>query len=1313
MDSISLHMNIENSLNETLKQTQILMKSFNSALEMSSKNMGAIEKEAKSTTVHYDDIEEASEKIQKNTFSWRTALGGVRTTLSYIIPSVAAVFSVAGILEAGKAALDFNTQLKNISFRMGDAGKSTTEMRKALFGMVKDTGVAQEKAMVMVETLRGARIAAKDIRELGTATVRYSEITGASAEQAAKLGTELIRTGGLSIKASKSMMTSMAKIQRSVGMTNAEMDQLGDIVIENTKWLGQMDKSAGFIEDFNKGTIKLAGAFRQVGIEVSEVGQLMDRLLDPGRIEDNALLYAKLGISMQDALSGDLDPSMMTEKLKGLGEELKGMGGPAAAALAQALGMPLKQLRQMADIDTSKLGETGGDLESMYKEQESRGEWVERKMNKAQGAMTEAFSFVIEKIDEGVSKLSGMPFLKKSFWIGIVLLGIGAFALLWKTLRKKFFALATDFGGALTKATSEAISMGQQKASIISSKRQGRTGRPEARRQRVEAGPGFQQMEETANYFDVLADSDLFPAIKNMSKNTADWMRKIALGSKGVSLLGQITQENNQAINDRIGMYSNEQAILTHTLDLTIQRKNEEELVLVERQEQLEKIAKTQVLSAKQQKEAKMVANEINKLIGQEDKLLREKNKIQDRFEKSKRRQIHLLEPQAQKQLFEAIQSKTEENKKLLFSGELRKSELDVQMKALETQRAILKTEINHSAASGATAETMLRQNKQLKEMEDLFSEVSGESNELNMNMANARKEITLSNNEMAQLEEATGMAADKLANIDVSQRSGFLTRMSRAVSSTLNKAGSNFRDAFKKARESSIAIGKNIMAKFNPVNWLKSIREKARGFSEKEGGGVVGAIAGLTKSTGVVGLAMGAIGILMKFLRPILEKMQPIFDKVTAEFDKITDEIAPVLIKLGRSLLPVIMTLVRNLLMPLVKILLPPLIKVLGYVLTAIGFLVITIGKLVTKLGAKGVGGNIETMGKQLTQAADQMFQVSTQLQESNKQEKIKNLLISANTNVLERSKALEEMVQLGEITKLEAQDELKKAIIENVEVLRESIMVQKREMFKEQMKDFMAALKETPAFKNEAKTLEALEGREEAFGIMMEKQEFFLLKNLGVKMEQIFGTSSDATGGFRGWMEKTNRVITNAVLGGEEQTGLMAPQEFIGGGKALSIKKILKNEEILSGLSTTVQEELEDMLQNKWGEVYEDIMSGNFETSNVLGQIEKWLAELMAKEETPLIAPTTTAGAAGAQAAQLYAEGGGVVVGPEAEMSIVDNEKETADNTGRAAEAGEIAAEESKKQNENLGTLITTLQGFTGTFQRWMDSGARTPIR
>ena len=81
MDSIQMHLDIENSLNQTLKATQTLMNSFNKSLEISSKNMGSVEKTAKATTISYDDIEDSSSGIAKNTISWSSGLNKIRSSV--------------------------------------------------------------------------------------------------------------------------------------------------------------------------------------------------------------------------------------------------------------------------------------------------------------------------------------------------------------------------------------------------------------------------------------------------------------------------------------------------------------------------------------------------------------------------------------------------------------------------------------------------------------------------------------------------------------------------------------------------------------------------------------------------------------------------------------------------------------------------------------------------------------------------------------------------------------------------------------------------------------------------------------------------------------------------------------------------------------------------------------------------------------------------------------------------------------------------------------------------------------------------------
>ena len=52
---------------------------------------------------------------------------------------------------------------------------------------------------------------------------------------------------------------------------------------------------------------KLVSSLEKVGISAQQATQWIERLTDPDNIEKNIGLYAQLGISISDALSGNID----------------------------------------------------------------------------------------------------------------------------------------------------------------------------------------------------------------------------------------------------------------------------------------------------------------------------------------------------------------------------------------------------------------------------------------------------------------------------------------------------------------------------------------------------------------------------------------------------------------------------------------------------------------------------------------------------------------------------------------------------------------------------------------------------------------------------------------------------------------------------------------------------------------------------------------------------------------------------------------------------------------------------------------------
>jgi len=1015
MDTIDLHLNITNALIKTLKQTEVSMKNFNSLLESAagkfktvekstnviSNNYDDIEKKAgginkhaliknlkqnevsmknfnsllestagkfktveKSTDVindNYDDIEEKAGGISKHTGMWVNGLRRVRDTVSYILPGAATLFSVAGIVDATRAVLNYDTALRKVALRMTDNIENTQKLRDATHELVQEVGLTGDEAHEMIVEFTKLRIPIENIGRISIATSKFSEITGMTAESSRNMAGEMVRTGKLSINATEGILTSMANMQRAVGLTEGEMEALGQATIENTKWLSGMGKSAAFIEDFHKGTTKLAGAFRQVGIDAQTAVELVDRMLDPAKIEDNALLFAKLGISMQDALTGDIDPATLTDKFKNLSQEMSGMSRIAQSQMAQAMGLNLKQMQQMANMG-GDVTENQKDLNTLWEEGLSPQEKIEKTMNK--------FQDIVRKVIEAplfkwLPKLFDFLSNKKIWVAGALALGL-TLLLVFRRLRKRFALMTDDLKESFTEGVTEGILMGQKKAAKISLRKQParREGRKLDKLRRVEGSPDAQAMDEMATTFDVLAQSNLFPAVKKMTEHTADWLRQISMGSRPLSRMNELTQKNNSMIMDKLNSAKEEDVILKERIKTTIELRNSE---IAELQKRHNVLTDTENLTARQQKEQLMIGKEIDKLTAKRAKSITALATQETRIVRISEKQIRKLAPEQMQQMGEELVNRKNvlNANQASYNQELKT--LDLQKVALKQQTDNLSNERDRLAiaikggdATAETADALLKINRNLNESQSLYQDVVSRSTDLNQTMSDSRDELNAVTKDMFRLQRATGMTAEAASKIDIPLREGRITRVMKFVGSTFRNAGSNLVENFDKIRQSAKQIGINIVERLKPSNWFKSIREKMRGGTDKEERANRGVMKSLGKTFSGVGKIMGKmaiplaiLGIAMKFLGPVFEQLKPVIqsliDALKPIAETIIQKLVPPLLRFFQSMIP--------LLASLVNMLLPPLLKVLGFVLKVVGTLVEVIGGLIKGMGELGRG--------------------------------------------------------------------------------------------------------------------------------------------------------------------------------------------------------------------------------------------------------------------------------------------------------------------------------------------------------------------
>jgi len=831
MDSVQLHLDIQNSLVKTLKQTQLAMRGFNDSLTGAGKL-------TRTVNDHIDEIEESSKKIITHTKMWNTALQKTKDLFMHIMAPVAAIFSIAKIVDVTKAMLEHNTVLTQLSYRMGDMGETTGELTSAMYGIADAVGLSTDKALELVSTLRKLRVPAEQIREMGITTAKFAEVTGTSADLSAQLAGNLMRVGRLGTKATKDLMTEMAGVQRQVGLTEEQMNSLTQSTIGFTQYLSQIGRSGAEIKEFNKGIINLAGSFEKVGLKAEKAAEMVDSLIDPGRIEDNALMLSKLGISIADVVAGEVDVKDIQKGMAGLGQEIKDMGGPAGAALAKSMGMSRKELIAMADLQGKMVNKTG-DLNKMYEDQQTPQVRMAKTMERMSTLM-EKTAHTLLPVFEKIA--TGMEFLfkgvKKMFSPtgGMMILGIIAVIVILSKLRSKFFAMNTEVAQHQEKAMTEALIMSHRKAAAVTSRR-GPSPRKSGLVSRVQAGPAFAAAQAGADQFATVMEVDLLPGVKRLAGNTERWLRSIAMGVKPVSAISVFTEQLGKRAKERLDMSQQERVIQKGIVDQEGTRLKQQQTLYRTRIEEINKIKEGgKILSSEQEWERKHIsikAEKLDKEIGRNEELTKSIEKRYDSYEK---RYLRKLAPEERKNMLNNLENQRQIADKANAKAKEDLSSLGTQQRLLEMQKKVVHTEDMrlHSLIQSGKANTsdVVRYNEIHKQLVNINQQQ--DSNTMEMR---AQEKILQSTRDEHQ---KIGKELTKIAGAGKAEGGAVLASFPRRMAAAAKAIGNNISgkaiDAAKKIGNSAKVFGKSVVEKLNPKNWWAGIKSKMRGFGDDEG---------------------------------------------------------------------------------------------------------------------------------------------------------------------------------------------------------------------------------------------------------------------------------------------------------------------------------------------------------------------------------------------------------------------------------------------------------------------------------------------
>jgi len=294
-------------------------------------------------------------------------LGGLFSgPLGQLTGGVAAFSSVTDAINAQDQALQtvHQTAMQNANIFYGQE-KSAQNFTKTVWDMdaaVRDVGgatqISMAKAAEAINSLAAARVPGtiKDLKDLAITSVQMQQAFGIAEGQAAQLIQTLSLAGGLDKKSIKEVGEAFADVQSTLGLTSEEATEAASTVGRVINRMSQMGassiKNAKIVA---REVAKMTATFTRAGLSAQDASAMMDRFMDPTKIEDNAFLWSQMGISVADGLqmmTGDASSMEgMTEKLTKAAIDLKQQYGDnplALQAMAEAYGMTIQQVNQLS-----------------------------------------------------------------------------------------------------------------------------------------------------------------------------------------------------------------------------------------------------------------------------------------------------------------------------------------------------------------------------------------------------------------------------------------------------------------------------------------------------------------------------------------------------------------------------------------------------------------------------------------------------------------------------------------------------------------------------------------------------------------------------------------------------------------------------------------------------------------------------------------------------------------------------------------------------------------------------------------------------
>ena len=813
-----------------------------------------------------------------------------------------------------------------------------------IISLQTEIGVSTEKAKELTNVFLTKRIT-ENIEQSTKAVAMFQRATNAETVSIMSMYNEMYHGASMSIKNIDNILANMSKVQHTIGLSeegmNAAIKSAGKLTTQ-LRGFGATDEQ---IKSSTVSLTKFISSMEKVGVSAQVATSFVEKLMDPERIEENIGLYSQLGITMEEALSGNaLNGDTLQEGLKEFSQRIVDMGPIAGSAYAKSFGYSYNQAMKTVKLDGTEAVEEVSQEDTM----------------KSLKTMSEEVLGTTGKINKAFNQLKG----------SILKFGpaaLAAFAVIIAVLKKR-----------ISKALKEGIKDGIS----ASSKNISKIG--DGITNAIKTGIGMTgAMKE--NFNKANSQKTRF----NKSEEIEKIMNTLKTAGSGLDIKNRFMAEKiyNQQVRDAKKAAAEEE--LKQQIML---RSSKAEMYNAE----LDKLKDLQKI-AKETGNIKL-ENRLNRLTSNANK---KESDIFDIVNNDKKLQTKAgwgFVADEQKNKISTLNEgkKSNESKILSMASELRVATevLSHKKKATSGEIAEAKEKMNKILGqsfevNGKFNQMLIDAGGDISKLSDLLVSKAGEGSEL----SNAFKDLTETSKDLKKAQENLEEAEKRKEGApEEKAKNGFLSGIKEGF---LEKTGLKKAITFFKGDEETGKKG------------IKDRVKDLGGGSLKKGIGIgaanigLGAIGGLTKAIGGLVTKFGIFGILGTLLKPLIstlqEKIAPIMENFTnflsevfssIDTSAIEDVITTVLsifMDLAKRLLPSITKIIGSLaplFMDLVEFLLPPLLTVLGVLATVSGYLLQGIGNLIKLFPGK----TADNIGDSIIEVSDSLKDTGKELRKASK---------------------------------------------------------------------------------------------------------------------------------------------------------------------------------------------------------------------------------------------------------------------------------------------------------------------------------------